>query len=315
MPLAGLEPTSELGAGSSILSDANFHLGNANVSLEEVGPILGDGMGFFARVSGHVPGKYKAGQGAAYIGNWRGDLLPSQHVESEWNGGFAGRRTVLQPGLPAFVCSDQLCNGLARYVLQHCLPIQCQVLAKDADAARALTTGALATEYDLEGKNHGEGVEQNWSFSNGAATSTKLMGPGSCTATLEDIFGFHNYDHQLVMYCVLLRHLTENIQEGTKHKVVLDVFIEGLERVCLEEVVEWWAWVEEWEATQHRTTEKCPFEYKEAVRMLQDIQLRIATKELLLTEDGIEVEQENTPSTFISMGLSIENQQCILECH
>jgi hypothetical protein len=49
------------------------------------------------------------------------------------------------------------------------------------------------------GKNHGEGVEQNWSFSNGVAASTKLMGPGSRAATLEDIFGFHNYDCQLVM--------------------------------------------------------------------------------------------------------------------
>jgi hypothetical protein len=49
------------------------------------------------------------------------------------------------------------------------------------------------------GTSHGEGVEQNWSFSNGAAASTKLMGPGSRHATLEDIFGFHNYDRQLVM--------------------------------------------------------------------------------------------------------------------
>jgi hypothetical protein len=49
------------------------------------------------------------------------------------------------------------------------------------------------------GMNHGEGVEQNWSFSNGAAASTKLMGLGSHHATLEDIFRFHNYDCQLAM--------------------------------------------------------------------------------------------------------------------
>ncbi|KAF7369403.1 CxC2 domain-containing protein [Mycena venus] len=163
------------------------------------------------------------------------------------------------------------------------------------------------------GKNHGEGVEQNWSFSNGAAPSTKLMGPGSRATTLEDIFGFHNYDRQLAMHRVLPRRLTENIQEGTKHKVALDAFTEGLERTRPEEVAEWRAWVEEWEATQHTTTENCPFEYMEAVRTLQDIQLRIAAEELILTEDGVEVEQENTPSTFISMGLSIEDQQRRLE--
>jgi hypothetical protein len=49
------------------------------------------------------------------------------------------------------------------------------------------------------GRTHGEGVEQNWVFSNGAAASTKLMGPGSRCMTLEDIFGFHNYDRQLAM--------------------------------------------------------------------------------------------------------------------
>jgi hypothetical protein len=49
------------------------------------------------------------------------------------------------------------------------------------------------------GMTHGEGVEQNWSFSNGAAGSTRLMGPGSRHAMLEDIFGFHNYDRLLAM--------------------------------------------------------------------------------------------------------------------
>jgi hypothetical protein len=49
------------------------------------------------------------------------------------------------------------------------------------------------------GMTHGEGVEQNWAFSNGAAASTRLMGPGSRHPTLEDIFGFHNYNRMLAM--------------------------------------------------------------------------------------------------------------------
>lgn len=49
------------------------------------------------------------------------------------------------------------------------------------------------------GMTHGEGVEQNWAFSNGAAASTRLMGPGARAATLEDIFGFHSYDRTLAM--------------------------------------------------------------------------------------------------------------------
>ncbi|KAJ7036101.1 hypothetical protein C8F04DRAFT_954156, partial [Mycena alexandri] len=163
------------------------------------------------------------------------------------------------------------------------------------------------------GMSHGEGVEQNWSFSNGAAASTKLMGPGSRHATLEDIFGFHNYDRQLAMHRVLPKRLAVNIKEGGKHRAALAAFTEGLNSTRPEEVEEWRAWVLRWEAKQHTDPKESPFEYKEAVTTLQDIQLRIAGEELIRTEDGVEVEQENTPSTFISMGLSIEDTQRRLE--
>jgi hypothetical protein len=45
------------------------------------------------------------------------------------------------------------------------------------------------------------------------------------------------------------------------------------------------------------------------VTSLRDIQVRIAEEELILTEDGMEVEQESTPGTFITMGLGIEDIQ------
>jgi hypothetical protein len=49
------------------------------------------------------------------------------------------------------------------------------------------------------GMTHGEGVKQNWAFSNSAAASTRLMGPSARQATLEDVFRFHNYDRVLAM--------------------------------------------------------------------------------------------------------------------
>jgi hypothetical protein len=59
------------------------------------------------------------------------------------------------------------------------------------------------------GMSHREGVEQNWSSSNGAAGSTRLMGPGSRHATLEDIFSFHNYDRMLAMRtCFIFEHIS-----------------------------------------------------------------------------------------------------------
>lgn len=46
-----------------------------------------------------------------------------------------------------------------------------------------------------------------------------------------------------------------------------------------------------------------------AVSTLKDIQLAIATEELIWTEDRVAVEQETTPGTFITEGLAIEKQQ------
>ncbi|KAJ7303696.1 hypothetical protein DFH08DRAFT_721911, partial [Mycena albidolilacea] len=163
------------------------------------------------------------------------------------------------------------------------------------------------------GRTHGEGVELNWSFSNGAAASTKLMGPGVRHATLEDIFGFHNYDRQLAMHRVLPKRLVENIKEGTKHKIALHAFTEGLESTRSEEVVEWRAWVQRWEEQQHADPNESPFDYKETGMTLREIQVKIAKEELILTEDGVEVEQESTPSTFIMMGLNLEDVQRRLE--
>ncbi|KAJ7164850.1 hypothetical protein C8R43DRAFT_1122730 [Mycena crocata] len=163
------------------------------------------------------------------------------------------------------------------------------------------------------GLNHGEGVEQNWSFSNGAAASTRLMGPGSRVATLEDVFGFHNYDRQLAMHRILPKRLADAIKEGTRHAAALRAFTEGLEAVRKDEVAEWRAWVGEWEGEQHTDPSKSPFEYKEAVTTLRDIQATLAQAEMIATSDGVEIEQESTPSTFITMGLAVEDAQRRLE--
>jgi hypothetical protein len=42
---------------------------------------------------------------------------------------------------------------------------------------------------------------------------------------------------------------------------------------------------------------------------MRDIRLKIQKEELLRSGEGTEVEQEDTPSTFILMGLEIEETQ------
>ncbi|KAK7052688.1 CxC2 domain-containing protein [Favolaschia claudopus] len=159
------------------------------------------------------------------------------------------------------------------------------------------------------GMTHGEGVEQNWSFSNGAAASTKLMGPGARQATLEDVFGFHNYDRQLAMHRLLEKRMAVSIKEGVKHRETLDAFTKGLEASQPREVEEWKQRVLAWEAKTHPEMSDSPFEVVEEVRKLRDIQLEIATEELLCTEAGVEMEREHTPGSFIMEGLELEETQ------
>ncbi|KAJ7818600.1 hypothetical protein B0H14DRAFT_2601175 [Mycena olivaceomarginata] len=163
------------------------------------------------------------------------------------------------------------------------------------------------------GMTHGEGVEQNWAFSNGAAASTRLMGPGARQATLEDVFGFHNYDRVLAMHRVLPKRLAVSIKEGMKHKVAFEAFTEGLEEARPEDVAEWKAHVLLWEATPHPKTSESPFELVDEVSTLRDIQLRIAVEEFVCTKDGVEIERDHTPGSFITMGLELEQVQRKLE--
>ncbi|KAJ7154944.1 hypothetical protein C8R43DRAFT_1126328 [Mycena crocata] len=159
------------------------------------------------------------------------------------------------------------------------------------------------------GMTHGEGVEQNWAFSNGAAASTRLMGPGARVAALEDVFGYHNYDRQLAMHRILPKRLAVNIKEGLKHRAAFEEFSSGLEALRPNEVAEWRAWVLRWEATQHRDATDSPFELVEEVTTLRAIQLEIAEEEYICTDDGVEVEQEHSPGSFVSMGLALEEEQ------
>jgi hypothetical protein len=125
------------------------------------------------------------------------------------------------------------------------------------------------------GMTHGETIEQNWAFSNGAAASTRRMGPGSRHATLEDIFGFHNYDRLLAMRKptvslsrsvlttslidrVLPKRLATAIKDGTKHKGVFESFTAGLEEEMPTALDEWRSWVQRWEAKQHTGPEDSP---------------------------------------------------------
>ncbi|KAJ7642541.1 hypothetical protein B0H17DRAFT_1148799 [Mycena rosella] len=113
------------------------------------------------------------------------------------------------------------------------------------------------------GRTHGETVEQNWEFTNGAAASTKMMGVGARHATLEDLFGFHNWQRLVSWHGTFAKRMKENVTEGQVHRDTFDVFDAALQEQVLELVSKWKEWVTAWESKQHTMSTESPFEVKE----------------------------------------------------
>ncbi|KAF8135294.1 hypothetical protein K438DRAFT_1997396 [Mycena galopus ATCC 62051] len=138
-------------------------------------------------------------------------------------------------------------------------------------------------------------------------------GKGERQATLEDIFGFHNYDRVLAMHRVLPKRLAVNMQEAVKHQIVFDDFSRGLEQSRPDQLAQWREAVHIWETKAHPKSEESPFGLVEEVTTLREIQLAIATEEFLCTEEGTEIEHEHSPGAFVTMGMDLEEVQRKLE--
>ncbi|KAJ6556071.1 hypothetical protein B0H19DRAFT_1262187 [Mycena capillaripes] len=113
------------------------------------------------------------------------------------------------------------------------------------------------------------------------------------------------------MHLLIERMRAENIKEGQVHRDAFDAFDTALREAAPDMVVGWKTWVDEWESRQHTDGTESPFEVEEKQKVMSMAQIRakLAKEELLRSGEGVEVEREDTPSTFILMGLEIEESQ------
>ncbi|KAJ6600100.1 hypothetical protein B0H10DRAFT_1754255, partial [Mycena sp. CBHHK59/15] len=135
------------------------------------------------------------------------------------------------------------------------------------------------------------------------------MGLGTRHATLEDLFGFHNWRRLVSWRSIFKKRMGENVKEGQVHRDAFEAFDAALRGTAPEMVEGWQKWVDDWESRQHKDGAESPFEVTEKVMSMREIRLKLAKEELLRSGEGVEVEQEDTPSTFVLMGLEIEESQ------
>ncbi|KAJ7808914.1 hypothetical protein B0H13DRAFT_2385568 [Mycena leptocephala] len=141
------------------------------------------------------------------------------------------------------------------------------------------------------GRTHGETVEQNWEFTNGATASTKMMGMGARHATLEDLFGFHNWRRLVSWRGIFTKRLAEDVTEGQAHRDAFEAFDTALRESANEMVQGWQDWVHDWESRQHTTGAVSPFEVKEKVMSMREIRMKLVKEELLRSGEGTEIEE------------------------
>ncbi|KAJ7117958.1 hypothetical protein C8R43DRAFT_901603 [Mycena crocata] len=162
------------------------------------------------------------------------------------------------------------------------------------------------------GKTDGEDVEQNWEFTNGAAGSTKMMGLGSRHAFLEALFSFHNWMRTVSYRRVFPRRLARDLKEGQRDREAFESFTALLEGERPKLVEKWRNWVKEWESEAHTEGVPSPFEMTQEAHSMSKIQLKLAKAELAQTGAGVRIDRAHTASSFIAMGLDLEQSQRIL---
>ncbi|TDL15288.1 hypothetical protein BD410DRAFT_732930, partial [Rickenella mellea] len=153
----------------------------------------------------------------------------------------------------------------------------------------------------------GESIEQIWSGQNAVAMSTREMNPGFRQDTLDTHLGAWNFRKVVGLGKQLLALLREAVVMQAEHGRLFDDLTLSLHADQLEK---WRAMVEAWNADHTNpdpyslpTTEKNTF---------AKVRLELARQETDDTAAGIVSAHETSASTFLSSGLELEEQQCVI---
>ncbi|KAJ7106827.1 hypothetical protein C8R43DRAFT_906036, partial [Mycena crocata] len=319
---------------SFLSEDANFKLINRQVSTEEKDPIVDDGLGYFCNrveYADHIRKNVDeeeisscSGFQAMFLANVkRVKGLRVTGVSWHCNMDFLFFSAVLGMVMTFLVLSYDVACQFSKHIWTRMekLPEKYHLKLDRANIRWMVPNFHLPAHkkgchspFSFHwlwgaGCTHGETVEQNWEFLNGIAGSTKLMGLGARHTALEGLLGFHNWRPDPVQGRILMQRMADAIKEGRKQKASFEAFTAGLTEVGVDVSV-WRVSVDKWEKERHVEGDKgSPYEYEEEGTTLKDIRLLLAKEEYTSTGDGTEVEREDTPSTFISMGMDLENSQ------
>ncbi|KAJ6478450.1 hypothetical protein DFH09DRAFT_1253383 [Mycena vulgaris] len=156
------------------------------------------------------------------------------------------------------------------------------------------------------GQTDGEAPERGWANANPLARSTKEMGPGSRRDTLDD--HFNDWNHKKI---IALGRLRRQVPEMVKTERAL---ADMNESVGSEGVKDWTEMAVKWERDPDAPN---PFETLRKDTHLAKVRSELATeaaaREAAGNEDAGAVRDDMHITELLSMGLQLEDQQCILQ--
>ncbi|THU98424.1 hypothetical protein K435DRAFT_818886 [Dendrothele bispora CBS 962.96] len=163
------------------------------------------------------------------------------------------------------------------------------------------------------GRTDGEGIERPWAHMGPVATSTRDMGPGSRHDTLDDHWGHWNFVKMTGLGSLLLRRLLTAIYERLIHTRALKEFTESQGSVTEQ----WKKMIQDWEEELSllpaERKKANPFELPKSGLTEAEIKLELTQLEAEQERAGIPAIHTLSPTSFISQGLELEEQQRALK--
>ncbi|KAH9479046.1 hypothetical protein JR316_0007621 [Psilocybe cubensis] len=160
------------------------------------------------------------------------------------------------------------------------------------------------------GRTDGESPERGWSSANGVASSTKEMGPGSRSDTLDDHFGDYNWRKIIGIAETFVRKAKEAIAAREEH---VEAFIEFDAALPVEATTEWTRLCQAWEQDPSQIN---PYvipkaKGKGATVTERDVRLKLAAEDAasLARGDTVQLHDDISPSLLIYQGLQFEELQ------
>ncbi|KAL0566303.1 hypothetical protein V5O48_015717 [Marasmius crinis-equi] len=151
-----------------------------------------------------------------------------------------------------------------------------------------------------------ECCERLWSVTNGAAASTKPMGPGSRVVVLNDHFGHYNWSKYIGIGATLARRYVQAVKDRNQQVEAHRGLTESLPNDLR---IAWEARCQEWESRPWDQKGKSPFR-----SMQQDLSVHAVEEELKIyerehLEQRASAYHTTTASSFLVLGIELEAAQ------